>query len=75
MMKSIPVVGKIAMLAAILGLFLGMSAFCFFDAGSKVYGVLILLIQNNVGDMVRFVSDGFYYLCEPEVKGMARGVR
>ncbi|MEP5229943.1 hypothetical protein [Alcanivorax sp.] len=45
MMKSIPVVGKIAMLAAILGLFLGMSAFCFFDAGSKVYGVLILLFK------------------------------
>ncbi len=45
MMKSIPVVGKIAMLAAILGLFLGMSAFCFFGAGSKVYGVLILLFK------------------------------
>jgi hypothetical protein len=26
-------------------LFLGMSAFCFFDAGSKVYGVLILLFK------------------------------
>lgn len=44
-MKSIPFVGKIAMLAAISGLLLGVSAFLFFDEGSKMYGVLILFFK------------------------------